>query len=346
MTVGAIPTDRLRDVVLGRDRAFARPAAFAQLAASTLPDREQLLATVLDGASERPDVRTSAAIALGRIATDASERLLLEGLAHAHSPRRLRQAIARALGRIGGEAALAPLDQWGRSTDRPVADAARFGAALIAHRLGLAGHDLPLPDASQLLPPPSPPGARPIAFGPAPPDLGAQVIDGLRCFPCRFVEYDEDSILAISCGDARLALALNRELRVGSIDLFERTALAGVVALRSDETDRYSIGLVLLTTPADDEVNLQVVTASGRPTLFGSARRTGTDLAFELRALARPGARATRIAGALSGGRVTVHDAVSSAVREPPRRPLLVGSRRGPLRPSRTPRDEYDDLAP
>lgn len=46
-----IPIDRLRDVVLGRDPAFARPQAFAELAASELPNREQLLATVTQAVS-------------------------------------------------------------------------------------------------------------------------------------------------------------------------------------------------------------------------------------------------------------------------------------------------------
>ncbi len=43
-----IPIDRLPDVVLGRDPGFSRPAAFAALAASNLPDREELLGAVLE----------------------------------------------------------------------------------------------------------------------------------------------------------------------------------------------------------------------------------------------------------------------------------------------------------
>ena len=75
-----IPIDRLPDVVLGRDPGFSRSAAFAALAAADLPDREELLGAVLEETAERPEIRTAAVVALGRVAAAESERVLLANL--------------------------------------------------------------------------------------------------------------------------------------------------------------------------------------------------------------------------------------------------------------------------
>jgi hypothetical protein len=314
-----IPVDRLRDVVLGRDPEFARPEAFAALAASELPDREQLLETVLEQPSERPDVRTSAAVALGRVATSESEQALLANLDE-QTPRVLAE-ITRSLGRIGSEAALSPLDKLVGSTERRVAEAARFGATLIAHRLGLPGHELPMPAESQLLRAPTPAASRPIDFKPMSAKERALILDDLRHHPFRDVEYDEGSITGISCAGAELALALNREITASSERVFQSKALTGVVALRSPETGEYSVWLVVLTAPADGAVNAQLMTNSGPLALAGQVRRAGGSGEFTLRSAVRPGALPMLISGVLQAGRVAVTQAVSGTVRERSRAP-------------------------
>jgi hypothetical protein len=322
MVFSSIPADRLPGVVLGRDPGFARPEAFAVLAASDLPNREELLAVVLDEAGERADIRTAAAVALGRVATAESEHVLLANLSES-TPRVLAE-ITRSLGRIGTQRSLARVDELVRSADPRVTEAARFGAALIAHRLGLPGHELPMPAESELLTPPTTAASRPIDFRPEPPEKRALILADLRRYPFQGIEYDEDSITGISCAGAELALALNREISATSDRLFQRKALAGVVALRSPETGDYSASLVVLTAPADGAVNAQLTTNSGQLTLAGQARRTGTSAEFALRSVARPGALAMLISGALDGRHVAVTQALSGTVRERSRLPERV----------------------
>ena len=80
MRIFTIPADKLEDVVLGRDRTYARAEAMAQLAASDRPGRESILARVLENDQEPRRYKAPAAVALGRIATAASENILLSRL--------------------------------------------------------------------------------------------------------------------------------------------------------------------------------------------------------------------------------------------------------------------------
>ena len=314
-----IPIDRLPDVVLGRDPGFSRPAAFAALAASDLPDREELLGAVLEETAERPEIRTAAVVALGRVATAESERVLLANLDQ-QTPRVLAE-IARSLGCIGSEGALARVEGLIRSADPRVAEAARFGAALIAHRLGLPGHELAMPAQSKLLTPPAASPTTAIEFRPEGAERRKAILEDLRRYPLRGVEYDEESIARILCAGAEHALLLNREISGSTDRLFERKALAGVVAPRSLETDEYCIGQIVLTAPADAAIDVQLATGSGALTLAGQGRPAGSAVEFTLNAVARPGALPLLVSGALDGAAVTIREAVAGTVREPARLP-------------------------
>lgn len=321
MVFNSIPIDRLRDVVLGRDPAFARPEAFAALAASDLPDREQLLGTVLEESGERPDIRTAAAVALGRVATAESERVLLAALDE-QTPRVLAE-IARSLGRIGSERALSRVDGLVRSAHPVVAGAARFGAALIAHRLGLPGHELPMPVPADLLTPPATSPTTPIEFRSEDAEQRRAILDDLRRYPLRGIEYDEEAMSRISCAGAVHALVFNREISRAAARLFERKALAGVVALRSPETDQYHLAQLILTVPAGEAVNVQLATGSGALTLAGQGQPAGSSVEFTVSAVARPGALPVLINGTLDASAVVIGEAVAGTVRERARLPEL-----------------------
>ena len=314
-----IPIDRLTDVVLGRDPGFSRPAAFAALAASDLPDREELLGAVLEETGGRPEIRTAAVVALGRVATAESERVLLANPDEQTS--RVLAEIARSLGCIGSEVALARVEGLIRSADPRVAEAARFGAALIAHRLGLPGHELAMPAQSKLLTPPAASPTTAIEFRPEGAERRRAILEDLRRYPLRGVEYDEESIARILCAGAEHALVLNREISGSTDRLFERKALAGVVAPRSLETDEYCIGQIVLTAPADAAIDVQLATGSGALTLAGQGRPAGSAVEFTLNAVARPGALPLFVSGALDGAAVTIGEAVAGTVREPARLP-------------------------
>src|SRR5438034_928481 len=133
-----VSLDRLREAMHGGDPEIERGEAFAVLAASPYPQREVLLGGALRDGSEPTAIRAAAAIALGRIATRDSEQVLLANLRTGEPP--VQAEVLRALGRIGGLEALAAIDALPLPMQERVKDAVDFSAALIAHRLGLAGH--------------------------------------------------------------------------------------------------------------------------------------------------------------------------------------------------------------
>src|SRR5215813_3747433 len=96
LVASTIPIGELTGVVLGLNRAYARGQAMAELAASDRPDKETLLARVLEDPRDQAPYHAAAAIALGRIATAASVQALVRNLPRADE-NTLRE-ILRSLG--------------------------------------------------------------------------------------------------------------------------------------------------------------------------------------------------------------------------------------------------------
>src|SRR4029453_11343715 len=120
----------------------------AELAASDRPDREALLSQVLDNSYEHRRYKAVAAIALGRIPTPAAERALLRNLPRIDDD--AFSEVALGLGRIGGASALEALDALKLPAQFPGDGAVAYAGALIAHRLGLPGHERPFPAEEDL----------------------------------------------------------------------------------------------------------------------------------------------------------------------------------------------------
>jgi hypothetical protein len=314
-----IPIERLPEVVLGKDQKFSRAEAMAELAASERPDRVTLLTQVLEKASEPRRYRAVAAIALGRIATSASEEILLRNL-----PKTADDAfpeVLLSLGRIGSAKALAAIDALKSSPQHPAWARAAYAAALIAHRLGLPGHELPFPAEANLLAPPAPP-ARSIEFTPLEPVTARVVLDAMKRHPYG-ITFDPGKLTRIRCAGETNIFCPNREFQGNAVvRLLERKAVAALGALQSPETGDYSVSYVFFTRPSGvGAIEIMVYRCSGTLALAGTATVAGAQVEFELRSVRRPGALAISVKGAMQDGRVQITEAASSTTRQKRREP-------------------------
>ena len=319
MASQSVNLDRLLKAMRGGDVEIGRGEAFALLAASPYPQREELLGGVLQDHRESSAIRSGAAIALGRIPTHDSEQILLANL-HAEEPM-VQAEVLRALGRVGGRDAIAAIDSLGL----PARDVAEFATALIAHRLRLDGHDLTLPAEEHLL---KIPGgtSHPMRASTLTPEQTAKVSADLARQPCG-IDYDQEKLVRLECAGRVNVVCPNRDLSTPDAiaSLVQHKALAGVVALESPETGDHSISYLLLIAPSksSDVVNIIAPRCSGRPGLVGTGDIAGDQLEFRLRAVERPGAFPMELAGEFSAVGLRFSQVVISLEQVASRRPAL-----------------------
>jgi hypothetical protein len=313
LDVDAVSLERVRAALAGRGDALPRAHAIALLVASDFPNAHRDLAAVLEDEAAPSELRALAALALARTRSPAAPEILLRS-AGVRDPRVLA-AVLRALGTAGGEAALPAVLEAGKRATGAAAEEARFAASLISYRLGLAGNELPLPGERDRVEVP-PDAARPIDVARAGPREAELVLRTLGPEPAG-VELAEAPMWRLRCGRTAWMLALNREC--AGADLAERAArrklLAGVVAWRSPETGRWSVGLLVLTSPSAEvpgRVDVLACRPSGAVVLAGSARVDGASAEVSLGAVTRPGALGVRIVAVVERGAVRIREAVAT----------------------------------
>jgi hypothetical protein len=314
-----IPIEKLPDIVLGRDRTFERAEAMALLAASSLPEREQLLARVLEHSGEERQYRLVAAIVLGRILTPTAEKILIGNLKEEQPA---LHEVLKSLGRIGGRESLAAIESMKLPEGHHAAGAARFAASLITYRLGIAGHDLPLPSEKDLLRAEGTEAQR-IELRKMEPAAAKVVIEALKRFPYGNVDFDPDAVTGVHCAGETNVILINREFsKPGTlVKATQRKALFAIGALQSPETGDFSPSYLLFThpSPTAGTVHMIVTRCSGAFAMAGFGRLAGDGGEYELRSVRRPGARAMLVRGTLADGIVRAAEAISSITREPPR---------------------------
>jgi hypothetical protein len=284
----------------------------AQLAASERSDRVTLLTQVLEKASEPRRYRAVAAIVLGRIATSASEEVLLRNLPNTADD--CFPEVLLSLGRIGSAKALVAIDALKLSPQHPASARAAYSAALIAYRFRLPGHELPFPAEDDLLKLPATP-----ALEPAP---ARDVMDAMKRHPYG-IAFDPAKLTRIRCAGETNIFCPNREFLGTAVgELRERKGLMGLGVLQSPETGDYSVSYVFFARPSRvGAIDIMAHRCSGTLALAGRGAVVGAQLEFELRAVRRPGALAISVKGAIQDGRLQITEAAVSTTRERRREP-------------------------
>ena len=295
----------LRDVLAGRGGPLSRRGAIARVAQSDLPDKEALLREVLFGARESSVDRAVAATGLAVIGTSDA----LEVIAQTASRRErvfLLPAI-RLLGRTGGLREWQTLQAIAEAGDDQVAVEARFGAAVIAYRLGLDGPGF---DPGPVEPLQTNDEISNLSFERAEAPVVAMGRKALAAerFPFEVVA---DAVYDVRCRRRAMLLCFNGSLlRRGGFDgLLRRKALVAVCATRLEDRNDYAMSHVAVTDPLEgSRLRVLVCSLSGKPVLTGDATAAG-GLVFQLRSVRRPGAAAVDIAARFADGGLSVERA-------------------------------------
>ncbi len=307
---------KLRKVVAGKDAGFPRRAAMGVLLSSGFPNKDQDLAAVLENAREPARIRYLAAVMLAKVDTSAARDLLLRALKI--RDKRVRAGVLIGLGRIGDKVAL---DAITRLKDRSAR--ARFAAALIAHRLGVKGHDLQVPNNNDYLVLRAG-AAHPARWQrPAPAEVES-CLRSLISDPFG-ITFTQTPAYQIRCGKRVLMVLFNQEFAAQDAikRMCERKTLAGVVALKDETNGLYSVSLLILTAPARQRgrVHLLLHNTHGEIVYAGSAQVKAISAKFSIRAVSRPGGVPIRVEGTAQADRLEIKTALSA---------LFVHSRRHP----------------
>jgi len=308
----ALSLKHLRNVVAGRETTFPRSRAMAMLQRSDFPNKHRDFEAVLENEKESSDIRSLAAISLGKIATTAALAILVKNL-HV-SDERVLAGVMKALGRVGDRTTLdAILTAKTYATGLALREA-EFATILIAHRMGLEKSEALAIETGEHLEPEAH-CARPFRIKQAD-DADAELC--LRSFAHQpfGIEFSETPIYQARCGRNTWMIALNREFSAKDcvITLGRRNAFFGVVALRSEQTRLYSAAFLLLTSPTRerDAVDILVYRPNGKLTFRGTARMAGSRAEFAIRSVAQPGAFAVKIEGAFADGALDIRTALAA----------------------------------
>ena len=298
--------EKLRDMVAGKDRSFPRSAAMALLLTSDFPNKDEDFAAVLEDEKAPARIRFLAATTLAKIDTRAAQNMLIRNLSVRDD--RVRAGVLVGLGRIGDGAALKAIENL-KEDSNP----ARFAATLIAHRLGVKGHDLPVPDDKDLINLPagdvSPvqwqrPAANEVSF----------CLRSLASNPFG-IALAQEPAYQVRCGRRDLMVLFNRELIAQDTikRVSETKTLAGVVALRNETNGLYSVSLLIMTSPnmKNGAIHISLCQTNGNLAYAGRAVVKANSAEFSLRSVLRAGASAIRFEGIFHDGRLEVKTALS-----------------------------------
>jgi hypothetical protein len=256
--------------------------------------------------------RVAAARDLGRIATPAAERVLLQQ-ARSADPR-IQQQVFAALGLFAGPATVRKLSKLAAPADIAAYRQLVFAAALIAHRHGLDGPFLvETPFVLRA-------HGRQKEFA----AMKARTRDAkyLKTAHTRFNGRDYGikfaTMHSIDCGPLRWELLLNTELgrsEAAPTNLFKRPWIAGVLARWLPGGESLDSRYVILTRPIGESLRIDIVRSDGQVVYVGTAARNDAGMTFRISDVVRPGTAPLNLVGLMTSTSMKIVDAVSWATR-------------------------------
>lgn len=299
--------------VLGKDPSLSRARSINLVPSSQVSNREEVLRSVLENEGDDPSLRRLAAIALWRVNTAEAREALLAAAETVKDPTALL-GVAKSLGRVGDERALAALQAIRGRDERPLVEQASFAASLLSYRLGLPGNDLPVPHEFEKMPP-SNQGS--IRFVTPEPEEVERFFAGYQSEPYD-IELSRESLRQVFCTGAVWMLALNRAFdnADGLAALRKRKSVVGLLASRNPEKGSYSVGFLLLAAPAQgrDHVDFLIHRSTGEPAWAGAITfDAGGEARFAIHTAGRIGIVPVEMEGIWAGnGRLELTRAVSA----------------------------------
>lgn len=263
-----------------------REAALRILVGRSVRRAAPVLRRIVRSAASSAAMRATAANALGRDANPENVPPLIAALADGED--RVVRRAAEALGRIGGETALAALHA-SRMPSGPALRAHQFAQSLISYRLRLNTNRLASRTPVQQLGP----GARPADVAPIPARLRQHLPQWLP-EETPGLDPKPEGGAYLDCGGSEYLVLPEQSAR----DLSGSNAVAAVVLRRSGPVARFALHLYLMTHPAGDRsLVLHGVRPDGTVTHRGTVTRGAAGHRFRLEALETPLAPAMSVEG-------------------------------------------------
>lgn len=301
MSVGIVlpdsSLDHLKDVVVGRATTIPRARAMTLLSNFAFPEKDRFYASLLEDQSETPRIRRLAAMCLERVQTPAALASLIKNTQIRDEE--VLSAVLMALGRRGNQAALEAILRVEDKVTAFIATQARFAAALVSHRLGLPGNDLPFPDSKEFLEPTTR-DVSPIQInlaGESEAEMSLRALDRVLLE----IEFARECIYQVRCERVIHMVAFNQDF-TGANDfkkLIQRKALLAVVTTRSAESKAHYVTWLVLTSPVKQANAFQILISrpDGQLIFGGTGRITERNAEFSIRAVARPGGNPVQLEG-------------------------------------------------
>ncbi len=324
----------IRAAVRGAESgSLSRATALELLASSAYPAKHRDLQYLLEDENESSKLRYLAALGLARTDVRAAHEILVAATRINND--RVRAGVMRALGQIGGKDALDAIERVLPNTGDTARPQALFAATLIAHRLGLAGHDAPAPSATNVLDMAPDHGVRVHIRRALSTEAERSLVSlGQRPYG---IELADEPMYEYRCDRCSGTIMLNREFtRSDALDaLQQRKAIFGIGTLRDAASGTYSPAAIFLTAPdPKGGVRISVHLTNGSQLFVGEAAVRGGEAQWTLRAVRRLGAFPIHAEGDFKRGHLNIRVAASGTriVQRAHPVPVELGARRNVVR--------------
>ncbi len=279
--------DELINGVTGRRPDLDRTLALKELLRRQYPRRIGLLGEVVADRQAPPELRSTAALALGEEAGAEGEAALIVAL-KTEEPLVVRRA-AESLGRIGDRKALAALAEVRAQPGGATARSLAFARTLISYRLGLGTDRLQTPPADALLSVPRERGVA-LKFEPVKPEAARADAAALKeTLPA--IAIAERGSVRFSCRTEHLWIVVSEDAagKKGLGRIAGRDAVTAVVLKQSTCPGGWYVYEYILSHPRDEKaLEMFGVRPSGEMVHFGEVALKGGEAAVTLRALNTP----------------------------------------------------------
>jgi hypothetical protein len=309
----SVSDEQLMATVLRGAATPERTAALKTLLRRRSAQVRPILGKIVNDAAAPSELRTTAAVAVGREATTENEESLR--LALDDKDPAVVATAADGLARIGGRASLESLAIAG--SKMPAAGrAAAFARTLISYRLGLGTDRLPEPPTTALLEldreraePVPVEEVAPEAFRAARPWLERELPT---------IPVSEQGSVRMRCGNEHLWVVLGDDMvRTGGQAAAQTDRVAAVVLKESSCPGGWYVREYILAHPRADGAAVFGVVPGGRVVHFGALKLDQAAASLQLRAVEAPGVRALELAAELqgAGGRLVIREALTGSSR-------------------------------
>jgi hypothetical protein len=286
---------KLKNVSQIEDNPISTPTILSKLLQLNNPRKETRIGSFLLNSKESDTIRKIAAINLGKIDSPKAKEILIKSTKTVKGD--ILATIVIAMSKYGDNKSLNAISLVKKKNKGFVRSQAAFALAIISHRLGLKGNELPPPNNKGYLKLFR--ESRPVMIKKAIKeelDICLKTIDkkpyGIELSQ-RFVYY-------INHGEYSIIL-LNRDLdSFESVKrLLKQKAIVGIIAQKSVELGSYFVSYLILTSPTKKggEINIWLVRSYGKTCYGGTAKIKDVEVVFSVKSIAETGVSPFIIAG-------------------------------------------------